>query len=93
MDEIGFLPYMQSLSKWPSFLERMCAWKRVVAEDSYSLLTFESLYNLHLRTSRLLKTRLIQYLSLDGVFSHLEGPAENKKKVVLGEAASTQSTQ
>lgn len=52
----------------------------VVAENFYYLLTFEPLQNFQLGVSRLLKLRLVHYLSSDELQSHPESPARRRKR-------------
>lgn len=63
--QIAALPSQQPLTEWPSFLEDVCVGDGIVAEDSHSKVTFESLRNLYLVVSRLLKLGLVQYFSFD----------------------------
>lgn len=47
-------------------------------KDSYSILIFETLHNLHSATLRILRSYLIQYLLCNEVCSHPLGPAEKR---------------
>lgn len=53
----------------------------MAAENLYSTLIFESLQILQLVVSRLLKTRLIQCLSLDETYTHPRGPPGRLKRL------------
>lgn len=81
LDGIKFLLSKQALMQWRSFLKEMCRGDGKVANDVYSMFTFEPLYSPHLAVSRLLKTSLIQYLCLDEIRSHPGGPARKQKRL------------
>lgn len=48
-------------------------------EDLYSMFTFEPFQNLHLRVSRISKSRLVHFLSYNVVYSHSFGRTANRK--------------
>lgn len=73
----------QFLAAWRSSLEDMCGGDGVVVKNLYSMFMFESLHNLHLGVSKLLKLFLAQYLSSHETCGHLRGPAGRQKSLSL----------
>lgn len=80
VSEISCLLSERSLSKWPSFVEKMCRRDGVMAEDLYSISTVESLHNLHLRVPNPSKTCFNQLLSSNEMFSLRRGRPGKQKK-------------
>lgn len=93
LDKMDFLLFERSLAEWPSCLEDMCGGNGKMLEDLYSLFSLELPHNCHLRVSRLLKTYLIHYLSLDKFFYPPGGSIWRALQVELNEPADTQSVE
>lgn len=64
-----------------------------MVEDLKLIFTYESPHNLEVEVSRLLKTCLLNYLSLDEICSHPGRSAWKVKKVSFGEVSFNQSLQ
>lgn len=76
-----------SLAPWGTVFEHLCNVLHFLPSDVYSMFTFETLHNLHLGWSKLLKFCYICYLSSEQVMTHRPGkpdkPASSMKNSVL----------
>lgn len=75
---IAVLLSQRFLAEWPSFLEDMCGDDEVVAEDLYSIFSFQPLHSLYCKVERFLKLYLVHCLS-DVIYSHPADSAGKRK--------------
>lgn len=72
-----------NLSPVPSFLEFIFSnYRNVLPPDVYSIFTFESLHNLHLGISKLLKNCILQRMASDMLTTFPDGPPSKQKKMI-----------
>lgn len=79
--EIMRLLSQHFLVEWLSPFEALSGANVLVIEDLYEILMFVPLQNLHLEVSRLLKSRPVQYLWCDGVYSQPLASAGRRRKL------------